>query len=87
MSEVSQYGPRLYFGPQSDAERDAMRTDVDMRSNRRPLANIRSEEDARRTFHALGITQWRGALSWDVVDDEGCRCVAEIRHRSRRPRP
>jgi hypothetical protein len=45
------------------------------------LANIRSEEDARRTAHTLGMTQMRGPYSWDVVDHVGHRFVVEIRHR------
>lgn len=53
----------------------------------RRLANIPSEQDARRTIHTLGTTQWRGPFSWDVIDDDGRRFVAEIRYRSRRPRP
>jgi len=48
------------------------------------LANIGSEEAARRTVHALGNTQLRGPFSWDVADDQGHRFVAEIRHRIRR---
>jgi (+)-trans-carveol dehydrogenase len=46
-------------------------------SDGRRLANTRSEEDARRTAHALGTTQLRGPFSWDVVDNEGRRFVAE----------
>jgi hypothetical protein len=46
------------------------------------VANIRSEMDARRTVHTLGVTQLRGPYSWDVVDIQGHRFVAEIRHRS-----
>jgi hypothetical protein len=49
-------------------------------SDGRRLANIGSEEDARRTVHALGMTQLRGPFSWDVVDNQGRRFVAEIRH-------
>lgn len=45
------------------------------------LANIGSEEEARRTVHTLGTTQLRGPFSWDVVDDQGRRFVAEIKHR------
>jgi hypothetical protein len=45
------------------------------------LANIGSEEAARRTVHALGNTQLRGPFSWDVVDDQGHRFVAEDRLR------
>ena len=56
-------------------------------SDGRRLANIRCEEDARRTVHALGTTQWRGPFSWEVFDDDGHRFVAEIRYQSRRPRP
>jgi hypothetical protein len=56
-------------------------------SDGRRLTNIGSEEDARRTVHALGTTQLRGPFSWDVIDDQGRRFVAEIRHRigTRRP--
>jgi hypothetical protein len=50
-------------------------------SDGRRLANIGSEEAARRTVHALGITQLRGPFSWDVVDDQGRRFVVEIKHR------
>jgi hypothetical protein len=50
-------------------------------SDGRRLPNIGSEEEARRTVHTLGITQLRGPFSWDVVDDKGCRFVAEIKHR------
>jgi hypothetical protein len=50
-------------------------------SDGRQLANVGSEEAARRSVHALGATQWRGPFSWDVVDYEGRRFVAEIRHR------
>jgi hypothetical protein len=50
------------------------------------LANLTSEESARRTVHALGTTQLRGPFSWDVVDDQGHRFVAEIRHRIGRSR-
>ncbi|MBE1552114.1 hypothetical protein GGC64_006201 [Mycobacterium sp. OAS707] len=50
-------------------------------SDGRRLANIRSEEDARRSVHALGTTQLRGPFSWDVIDNQGRRFVAEIRHR------
>lgn len=49
-------------------------------SDGRRLANIGSEEDARRTAHTLGTTQLRGPFSWDVIDDHGRRFVAEIRH-------
>ncbi|OBJ42228.1 hypothetical protein A5630_21210 [Mycolicibacterium mucogenicum] len=50
-------------------------------SDGRWSVNLGSEEVARRTVHALGSTQWRGPFSWDVVDYEGHRFVAEIRHR------
>lgn len=50
-------------------------------SDGRRLANLGSEEVARRSAHLLGETQWRGPYSWDVVDNEGRRFVAEIRHR------
>lgn len=56
-------------------------------SDGRRLADIGSEEDARRTVHALGTTQLRGPFSWDVVDHQGRRFVAEIRHRFGRSRP
>ena len=55
-------------------------------SDGRRLANIGSEEDARRTVHRLGMTQLHGPFSWDVVDDQGCHFVAEIRHRFGRSR-
>jgi hypothetical protein len=51
-------------------------------SDGRLLANISSEEEARRTVHTLGTTQLRGPFSWDVVDDHSRRFVAEIKHRS-----
>jgi hypothetical protein len=51
-------------------------------SDGRRVANIRSEIDARRIVHTLGITQLRGPYSWNVVDRQGRRFVAEIRHRS-----
>jgi enhancing lycopene biosynthesis protein 2 len=53
-------------------------------SDGRQLANIGSEVDARRAAHALGTTQLRGPFSWDVVDADGRRFVAEIRHRGGR---
>ena len=56
-------------------------------SDGRRLANIDSEEDARRTVHTLGTTQLRGPFSWDVVDYDGRRFVAEIRHRTGGHRP
>jgi hypothetical protein len=56
-------------------------------SDGRRLANIGCEEDARRTVHALGTTQLRGPYSWDVVDDQGRRFVAEIRRRIATRRP
>jgi hypothetical protein len=56
-------------------------------SDGRRLANVGSEEDARRTVHRLGATQRRGPFSWDVVDNEGRRFVAEIRHRVEGSRP
>ncbi|GAA2397210.1 hypothetical protein [Mycolicibacterium llatzerense] len=49
-------------------------------SDGRRLAEIGSEEIARRTVHTLGFTQWRGPFSWDVVGNDGRRFVAEIRH-------
>lgn len=56
-------------------------------SDGRRLANLGSEEDARRAVHALGTTQLRGPFSWDVVDDQGRRFVAELARRigARRP--
>jgi hypothetical protein len=51
-------------------------------SDRRRVADIRSEMDARRIAHTLGTTQLRGPYSWDVVDSQGQLFVAEIRHRS-----
>ena len=51
-------------------------------SDGRRVANIHSEIDARRTAHTLGTTQLRGPYSWDVVDNQGRRFVAEISHRS-----
>jgi hypothetical protein len=51
-------------------------------SDGRRVADISSEEDARRTVHRLGTSQLRGPLSWDVVDNYGRRFVAEIRRRS-----
>jgi hypothetical protein len=50
-------------------------------SDGRRVADIRSEIDARRIVHRLGTTQLRGPYSWDVVDNQGCWFVAEIRHR------
>ncbi|OBJ44792.1 hypothetical protein A5630_15395 [Mycolicibacterium mucogenicum] len=47
-------------------------------SDGRRLANLGSEEAARRSVHALGTTQWRGPFSWDVTDYEGRRFVAEL---------
>jgi hypothetical protein len=44
------------------------------------VANIRSEIVVRRIVHMLGVTQLRGPYSWDVVDNQGHRFVAEIRH-------
>jgi hypothetical protein len=45
------------------------------------VADIRSEIDARRAAHTLGVTQLRGPYSWDVVDNQGHQFIAEIRHR------
>jgi hypothetical protein len=56
-------------------------------SDGRRQATLGSEEAARRSVHALGITQWRGPFSWDVIDHEGRRFVAEIRHRVETGRP
>jgi hypothetical protein len=50
-------------------------------SDGRRVVNIRSEFDARRIAHALGITQLRGPYSWDVIDNQGRWFVAEIQHR------
>jgi hypothetical protein len=46
------------------------------------VADIRSDMDARRTVHTLGVTQLRGPYSLDVVDNQGHRFIAEISHRS-----
>jgi hypothetical protein len=51
-------------------------------SDGRRVANIRSEINARRIVHTLGVTQLRGPYSWDVVDNQGRWFVAEIKHRS-----
>jgi hypothetical protein len=51
-------------------------------SDGRRVANIRSETDARRIVHTLGLTELRGPYSWDVVDSQGRRFVAEIKRRS-----
>jgi hypothetical protein len=51
-------------------------------SDGRRAARIRSEIDARRIVHTLGITQLRGPYSWDVPDSRGRWFVAELRHRS-----
>jgi hypothetical protein len=51
-------------------------------SDGRRVADIRSEIDARRIVHTLGITQLRGPYSLDVVDRQGRWFVAEIGHRS-----
>jgi hypothetical protein len=51
-------------------------------SDGRRAARIRSEIDARRIVHTLGITRLRGPYSWDVPDSRGRWFVAEIRHRS-----
>jgi hypothetical protein len=45
------------------------------------VADIRSEADARRAVHKLGVTQIRGPYSWDVVDNLGHRFVAEVKHK------
>jgi hypothetical protein len=50
-------------------------------SDGRRVSDIRSEIDARRIVHTLGTTQLRGPYSWDVVDNQGCWFVAEIKHR------
>jgi hypothetical protein len=55
-------------------------------SDGRRLTNIGSEEAARRTVHTLGTTQLRGPFSWDVVDNQGRRFVAELTHRGMRSR-
>jgi hypothetical protein len=51
-------------------------------SDGRRVADISSEEDARRLVHRLGTTQLRGPYSWDVVDNQGQLFVAAIGHRS-----
>jgi hypothetical protein len=51
-------------------------------SDGRRVADIPSEEDARRLVHRLGTTQLRGPYSWDVVDSQGQLFVAAIGHRS-----
>jgi hypothetical protein len=51
-------------------------------SDGRRVTNIRSEIDARRIVHTLGITQLGGPYSWDVVDSQRHWFVVEIRHRS-----
>jgi hypothetical protein len=51
-------------------------------SDGRRVANIRSEINARRIVHTLGVTQLRGPYSWDVADNQGHWFVAEIKHRS-----
>jgi hypothetical protein len=51
-------------------------------SDGRRVADIRSEIVARRMAHTLGITQLRGPYSWDVLDSQGRRFVAEIKRRS-----
>jgi hypothetical protein len=51
-------------------------------SDGRRVAHIRSEIDAHRIVHTLGITQLRGPYFWDVPDSRGRWFVAEIRHRS-----
>jgi hypothetical protein len=50
-------------------------------SDGRRVADIRTEMDARRLAHTLGVTQLRGPYSWDVVGNDGRLFVAEIRHR------
>jgi hypothetical protein len=56
-------------------------------SDGRRIANIGSEEDARRIVHSLGTTQLRGPFSWDVVDDDGRLFVADIKRRIERRSP
>jgi len=51
-------------------------------SDGRRVADIRCEQHARRLVHTLGVTQWRGPYSWDVVAPEGRCFVAEIMYRS-----
>jgi hypothetical protein len=51
-------------------------------SDGRRVADIRSEIVGRRIVHTLGITQLRGPYSWDVLDSQGRRFVAEIKRRS-----
>jgi hypothetical protein len=50
-------------------------------SDGRRIADIRSEFDARRIVHTLGMTQLRGPFSWDAVDRQGRSFVVEIRRR------
>jgi hypothetical protein len=50
-------------------------------SDGRRIADIRSEFDARRIVHTLGMTQLRGPFSWDAVDTQGRSFVVEIRRR------
>jgi hypothetical protein len=51
-------------------------------SDGRRIDRIRSEIDAPRIVHMLGITQLRGPYSWDVRDPQGRWFVAEIRRQS-----
>jgi len=44
------------------------------------VSGIKHEDDARRMVHAMGVSQWRGAYSWDVTDNTGHRFVAEIKY-------
>lgn len=50
-------------------------------SDGRRVADIRSEADARRAVHRLGVTQMRAPCSWDVVDNLGQKFVAEVKRR------
>ena len=43
-------------------------------SDGRRLADIRSEMDARRIVHTLGITQLRGPYSWENWVGRTARC-------------
>lgn len=56
-------------------------------SDGRRVADIYSESDARRTVHTLGVTQLHSPYSWDVVDNQGNRFVAEITYRFEGRRP
>lgn len=55
-----------------------MWTYVDSRGHQ--VSGIKHEDDARRMVHTMGVSQWRGAYSWDVTDNTGHRFVAEIKY-------